>query len=138
MGAVIIDRRGEADVGIVGEDGVAVLVHGVVIGLVEFVFPGERGAGIFATPDGLLLEINVGAVPVFQGHADSAHDDVRTAFHPFGAFIADPDMIVHELAIGGGRVVGAVLEAHEIAGGATGSVGGKEAGLGPAQLGDIV
>ena len=65
---------------------------------------------MFLTADRLLLEIDLGSVPVLQRDADLADDEVASALHPVGAFLADPD---HGIEIF--WLLCSVFEAHQVA-----------------------
>src|ERR1700722_15461947 len=97
------------------EHGVSVGVVLIEIERIELVLRAEGCAGVFVPADDLLLKGELNAVPVFEGHADLANNQVRPTAHPVGRFGAGPDNSFHRLWVGGAWVDRAVLEAHQIA-----------------------
>ena len=77
--------------GVLGDDGIAVLIGRVQVDRVELVLPAERRAGVFLAADGLFLKRDLHAVPVLERDADPAGDHVAAAAHPVRALAADPD-----------------------------------------------
>ncbi len=75
----------------------------------------------------MLLELEIRVVPVLERDADAAHDQVGAAAHPGRPFLAHPDDLLEREWVGAGhagdplpralgdRVLGAVLEAHQVA-----------------------
>ena len=77
-----------------GDHRVLVLVHAVQAQRREFVLQAQRRTGQLVPADRLLLEVDVGAVPVLQRHADAAHDEIAAAAHPVRTFGIHPDDLV--------------------------------------------
>ena len=83
---------------------------------VEFALAGQRCAGVLEPAEDVLLVFEVVGVPALDQHADPARDQVAAAAHPrLVGLVADPDEAVHRRRVLGLDVVGAVLEAHEVA-----------------------
>ena len=82
-------------------------------------FPaGQRGAGDLGAANGVLLVLQVVAVPVLHEDPDLAGDQVTAAAQPgLIGFPADPDVIVHEARLLGLDIASAVLETEQVAGG---------------------
>ena len=101
---------------------------------VELVLQAERRAGYLCRPMVCSWKPTLRAVPVFQRHADAADHQIAAAAHPGRPVVADP----HDFVRSAAGVVGAVLEAHQIA--RRLAVGGarQEAGLRPAHLRHVV
>src|SRR4051812_3654764 len=77
--AAVRVRAGEPDVGVGGDDGVALLDARVEISLVELVLAPERGAALLVAADDALLLVDRGRVPVVELHADPAGDEIAAA-----------------------------------------------------------
>ncbi len=137
LGAPVHGRRPQAHMGILRDHRVSVRVDRVEVQRVGFAGLAERRAGDLVAAHGLFLEAELHPVPVLQGDADRAGDQIAAAAHP-AAFIADPDDVVHQRRIAGRRVHGAILETHEIARRLAGLALRREPGLHPAELGDAV
>ncbi|CAB4914100.1 unannotated protein [freshwater metagenome] len=94
-GEVPLDLRGEVD-------------------RVELAALAQRCAAALGPPDGLLLVAQVLPVPDLDQHPDLAADQVGAAVHP-GVGARDPDEAVQGGRLLGLEVVGAVLEAEQVA-----------------------
>ncbi len=95
--------------------------------------PGQRRPARLAPSDHGLLVGQPVPVPGLDQHADPARHEVGPAPHPgLRLLAADPDMLGHRLRVVGVDVVGAVLEAQQVAWGDLG--GGRRRGPAEAQL----
>ena len=75
---------------------------------------------------------------MLQGHADAADDYIAAAAHPLWAFVAHPYDLVHDVGIPRGRIVGSILETHQVARRLLRGRGGEEARLHPADLRHVI
>ena len=113
LDAAVVLVRGQTDVRVRGDDGLAC---GILLGevrCVEFRLPGQRRARDLVPPEHLVLVADPIGVPVLDLHLDLAHDLIGAVARP-GRSLGDPHepLVVRVLE----DVAGAVLEAHEVAG----------------------
>jgi hypothetical protein len=106
---------GDADMGILGDDRVAVRVSRCEVDGVEFPLAPEGRTREFAPPEGLFLEGDFRALPMLKRRARTPNDDVGAAAHPLGRFVSRPDDRLHLLWIRDRGIAGAVLETHQVA-----------------------
>ena len=99
---------------------------------IEFLGAAERRAAHLAAAEHVFLLIEAARVPLLNMSPHTAHDQVGAALQPCRPLVADPDVGVHLRRVVTAQVVGAILEAEQIA---TGFGGGGGAGrLGEACL----
>ena len=114
-------RVGQPDVG-VERDPLAVRV--IAVGrVVHLAALAQWRAGPLRATDDRLLLAERRPVPSLDEHADGPRDEVGAADRPIrlALALADPDQLVHERGVGGGRVRGPVLEAEQVASGGRGA-----------------
>src|SRR5260221_473712 len=95
--------------GILGDDGIAVLVGRIEIQGLGLMPLSDGSPGLLVPADRLFLEADIGPVPVLERDPDLAYDEIAAAAHPVRTFAADPNDLVQLF-----RPLGPVLEAHQV------------------------
>src|SRR5208337_2281540 len=88
--AIIDRRRAEPDMGVVGDQRVAVLVRAVKIERVLFAGLADRRPGIFVPANHLLLKVDLRSIPMLERNPDPPDHHIAAAAHPVRTLLANP------------------------------------------------